>query len=49
MKYIYYMDRGRLLPVGIKTLDVMSDKWDILCPNLADWLYNERPCYENFI
>ena len=46
MKYILLHGLGQTSSSWNKTLDVMSDKWDIVCPNLADWLYNERPCYE---
>ena len=46
MKYIFLHGLGQTSFSWNKTLEVMSDKWDILCPNLADWLYNERPCYE---
>lgn len=46
MKYILLHGLGQTSSSWNKTLDVMSDKWDIMCPNLADWLYSESPCYE---
>lgn len=46
MKYILLHGLGQTSSSWNKTLDVMSDKWDVLCPNLADWLRDESPCYE---
>lgn len=46
MKYILLHGLGQTSSSWNKTLDVMNDKWDIECPNLVDWLYNESSCYE---
>lgn len=46
MKYILLHGLGQTASSWSKTADVMDDKWDVKCPNLADWLHNESPCYE---
>lgn len=46
MKYILLHGLGQTSSSWNKTVAVMSEKWDIVCPNLADWLYDNSPCYE---
>lgn len=45
MKYILLHGLGQTSCSWNNTIQAMSDELDIVCPNLADWLHDEKPCY----
>lgn len=46
MKYILLHGLGQTSCSWNNTIQTMSDELDIVCPNLADWLHDEKSCYD---
>lgn len=47
MKYILLHGLGQNASSWNEILNTMSNQWDILCPNLVDWLQEGASCYES--
>lgn len=45
MKYIFLHGLGQNASAWDDTIKVLNIKEDVLCPNLADWLDNQKSCY----
>ena len=46
MKYIFLHGLGQTASSWNETIQILNNGRDILCPNLVDWLHNEKPCYD---
>ncbi|EGT3735174.1 alpha/beta hydrolase [Clostridioides difficile] len=47
MKHILLHGLGQASSSWNNTVETMNSEFDILCPNLSDWLSNKKPCYSN--
>lgn len=45
MKYIMLHGLGQKSSSWQRTVQVMNNSRDILCPDLSEWLHNTEPCY----
>ena len=46
MKYIFLHGLGQTASSWNETIHILNNGKDILCPNLVDWLHNEKPFYD---
>lgn len=46
MKCILLHGLGQTASSWNDTVRILSNKYEILCPNLSDWLSNKTPCYD---
>ncbi|WP_455543465.1 hypothetical protein [Intestinibacter sp.] len=46
MSYILLHGLGQTSSSWNDTIKAINEDWDICCPNLSDWLYNEKSCYD---
>lgn len=45
MKSILLHGLGQTSSDWDKTIEVMENRMDIICPNLSEWLVDKEPCY----
>lgn len=46
MKYIMLHGLGQSSESWSDTVKVFNDDFEVLCPNLSDWLSGKTPCYD---
>ena len=46
MKYIMLHGLGQSSESWSNTVKVFNDDFEVLCPNLSDWLSGKTPCYD---
>ena len=46
MKYIMLHGLGQSSESWSDTVKVFNDDFEVLCPNLSDWLLGKTPCYD---
>ena len=46
MKYIMLHGLGQSSESWSDTVKVFNDDFEVLCPNLSDWLFGKIPCYD---
>jgi len=46
MKYIMLHGLGQSSESWSDTVKVFNDDFEVLCPNLSDWLFGKTPCYD---
>ena len=49
MKYIMLHGLGQSSESWSDTVKVFNDDFEVLCPNLSDWLSGKTPCYDTCI